>query len=578
MDLQISKVPSDDSGSAGGSVAKVGQDTVGELIARMLEHWRVRHAFGVISIHNMAILDRLGARGNVRFIAARGEAGAVNMADAYARVTGELGVVFTSTGTAAGNAAGALVEALTAGSPVLHITGQVEVEHLDRNRAYIHEAPAQLEMLKAVSKAAYRVLCADEVIPVLTQAAQTALSSPTGPVSVEIPIDIQAALISLPGLLPALAPQRASTDLARVDELAALLKASQRPMILLGGGARGAETEAEALAALGIGIVTSTNGRGVVREDHPMSLGAFNCTPEIQALYDKCDLLIVAGSRLRGNETWTYKLRLPENLAVIDCDAQADGRTYANRLFIHGDVRATLAGLYQRICTTSDGARGRFDTPWRPDSALAGDFAAARSSMRAALRSQLGDYELIVDSIQSHLAPRAAWVRDVTISNSTWGNRYLRIGHTRAGVHAVGGGIGQGLPMAIGAALGSPDGAIALCGDGGLTLCLGELATLADEAPNVTLVLMNDAGYGVIRNIQDADYGGRRYFADILVPDFGKVAAALGLRHEKVTAAGDFDAALVRAQSGRGPAIVEVDMIAIGPYPHRFAGPPRLPQ
>jgi len=489
------------------------------------------------------------------------------MADAYARVTGSLGVAFTSTGTAAGNAAGALIEALTAGSPVLHITGQVESEHLDRNRAYIHEAPAQLQMLQAVSKAAYRITTALELVPVLTRAAQAALSAPGGPVSVEIPVDVQSAPVAMPTRLPDLEPRAVPALDSDVDSLAKLLQASRRPMILLGGGARGSELEVEALASLGIGFVTSTNGRGILREDHPLSLGAFNCTSDVQALYDQCDLLIVAGSRLRGNETWTYQLRLPANLAVIDSDSGANGRTYPSRLFIHGDVRATLAGLCRRL-----------GSDWRAEAALKADIEAARARMHAALRSQLGQYTPIVDSIQSRLPANAAWVRDVTISNSTWGNRYLRVGHSRAGVHAVGGGIGQGLPMAIGAALGLPEGAIVLSGDGGLTLCLGELATLAETAPNVTLVLMNDAGYGVIRNIQDAEYGQRHFFADILTPDFGKVAAALGIRHEKVVAAKDFDAALARARAVPGPAIVEVDMLAIGPYPHRFAGPPRLPQ
>lgn len=545
-----------------------GEDTtVGDLLVRLLEHWQVRHAFGVISIHNMPILDPLGTRGRIRFVPARGEAGAVNMADGYARVTGGLGVAFTSTGTAAANAAGALLEALTAGSPVLHITGQVELEHLGRGRAYIHEAPAQLEMLKAVCKAAYRVESPDELISVLTQAAQTALSAPTGPVSVEIPVDIQAAPAAVPEHLSDLTPQAPLTASVDIDALAALLNASHRPMMVLGGGARGAEAEATMLADRGLGVVTSTNGRGVVPEDHPSSLGAFNCTREVQALYDTCDLLIVAGSRLRGNETWTYRLRLPKNLAVIDCDLRADGRTYANRLFIRGDVRETLAGL----C-------GRLDGGWAPDPALREDLAAARARMRAELRSQLGPYEGLVEAIQARMSAHMAWVRDVTVSNSTWGNRYLRVASSRTGVHAAGGGIGQGLPMAIGAALGCADGAIALCGDGGLALCLGELATLAETAPSLTLVLMNDAGYGVIRNIQDAEYGGRRLFADILVPDFGKVAAALRLRHEKVTSAADFEAALERARSGRGPAIVEVDMCSIGPYPHRFAGPPRRPR
>ena len=126
-------------------------------------------AFGVISIHNMPFLDAIGERGKIRYVCAKGEAGAVNMADAYARVSQGLGVAFTSTGTAAGNAAGAMVEAQTAGTPVLHITGQIDSPHLDKNHGFIHEARDQLTMLKAVSKAAYRVSKAEEALRVLTE-------------------------------------------------------------------------------------------------------------------------------------------------------------------------------------------------------------------------------------------------------------------------------------------------------------------------------------------------------------------------------------------------------------------------
>ena len=131
--------------------------TVGELAARFLEQCGVKAAFGVISIHNMPILDAFHTRQKIRFVSARGEAGACNMADAYARVTGLLGVCVTSTGTGAGNAAGALVEALTAGTPMLHLTGQIESDYLDRDLGFIHEAPAQLAMLRSVSKAAFRI-------------------------------------------------------------------------------------------------------------------------------------------------------------------------------------------------------------------------------------------------------------------------------------------------------------------------------------------------------------------------------------------------------------------------------------
>ncbi|MDB5896219.1 MAG: hypothetical protein JWQ88_3750, partial [Rhodoferax sp.] len=105
--------------------------TVGAAIADFLEHCGVKAVFGVISIHNMPILYALHARGIIRFVMARGEAGAGNMADAFARSTSGLGVCLTSTGPAAGNIACSLVEAYTAGVPLLHLTGQIETQYLD---------------------------------------------------------------------------------------------------------------------------------------------------------------------------------------------------------------------------------------------------------------------------------------------------------------------------------------------------------------------------------------------------------------------------------------------------------------
>ncbi len=156
------------------------QITVGELAARFLEACGVKAAFGVISIHNMPILDAFHRRQTIRFVSARGEAGACNMADAYARVTGKLGVCVTSTGTGAGNAAGALIEALTAGTPLLHLTGQIESPYLDRDLGYIHEAPAQVAMLQAVGKAAFRIRNPETALATLREAVRVALQHPVG--------------------------------------------------------------------------------------------------------------------------------------------------------------------------------------------------------------------------------------------------------------------------------------------------------------------------------------------------------------------------------------------------------------
>ena len=170
---------------------------VGEAIARVLEAHQVESIYGVISIHNLPIADAVGRREKIRFVAARGEAGAVTMADGHSRFKG-LGVALTSTGAGAGNAVGSLIEAMNAGSPVLHLTGQVEREYLDRDASFIHETKDQLTFLRASSKAAFRITSPDNAVGVIREAIRVATTVPMGPVSVELPIDVQAAEIDLP--------------------------------------------------------------------------------------------------------------------------------------------------------------------------------------------------------------------------------------------------------------------------------------------------------------------------------------------------------------------------------------------
>lgn len=537
--------------------------TVGAVIAAFLEECAVSTAFGVISIHNMPILDAIGRRGRIRFVGSRGEAGAVNMADAFARVTGGLGVAVTSTGTAAGNAAGALVEAQTAGAPVLHLTGQIERAHLDRDRAYIHEARDQLGMLRSVSKAAYRVWSPETALPTIKEAVRTALTAPTGPVSVEIPIDVQAAEIDRPEDLSPYPLLPVTPSAEALDGLAERLAGCRRPLLWIGGGARGAGAAVARLADLGFAVVSSTQGRGILPEDHDMSLGAFTTHGAIESFYKTCDAVIVAGSHLRSNETLTYKLQLPRPLFQVDADALAENRSYPCDGFVHGDCGLVLEGIADRL--------GKLDI----DPAFRDDVATSRAGAEASVRGSLGPYAALVDAVQGAVGRDFVWVRDVTISNSTWGNRLLRIFGPRDGVHAVGGGIGQGLPMAIGAALGAGGRkTVCLVGDGGLQLCLGELATAAQERADFVLLVMNSGGYGVIKNIQDAHYGGRHYYVDLLTPDFGTMARSVGIPFRRISAIGEAPDAMAEALARDGPSIIELDMAEIGDFAEAFAGPP----
>lgn len=543
--------------------------TVGAVVAAFLEQCGVKAAFGVISIHNMPILDAFAQRGAIRFVPARGEAGAGNMADAYARSTASLGVCLTSTGPAAGNIAGSMVEALTAGAPLLHITGQIETPYIDKGMSYIHEAPEQLAMLKAVSKAAFRVRSVETVLGTLKRAVQVALTAPTGPVSVEIPIDIQSALVTMPADLSPLPIEAAVPSAAALDALAQRLAAARRPMLWVGGGARHAAAAIRRLQKLGFGVVTTTQGRGTVAEDDAGSLGAYNIQKPVEALYQTCDAMLVVGSRLRGNETLKYELKLPRPLYRIDADAAAEGRCYATEAFVCGDAALALDGLADRLEAAQ----------YQADPALLADLRAAHQQAVATLTDGLGPYAELVRQLQAAAGRNFNWVRDVTVSNSTWGNRELRIFEPGAGVHATGGGIGQGMPMAIGAAVGaavtgSGRKTFCLAGDGGFILNLGELATVVQEKADLLIVLMNDKGYGVIKNIQDVQYGGRRCYADLHTPDYAMLCKSLALPHARVQSLDALPARLGDALAAPGPFLLEIDMLSIGGFKSTFSGPP----
>lgn len=547
------------------------QVTAGDIAAAFLEQCGVEHTFGVISIHNMPILDAIGRRNRIGFIPARSEGGAVNMADANARVRGGLGVAVSSTGTAAGNACGAIVEAMTAGTPLLHLTGQIDSPHLDRQKGFLHEAPDQLGMLGAAGKAAFRVWSPETMLGTLREAVQLAFTPPCGPVSVEIPIDVQAALVPMPVNLDPLPVPVTQPDDAALDALAAALANKKRVMLWLGGGARGASDAVARLVSMGMGVVTSVQGRGVLPGDDQMSLGSFNLQPAVEEFYGTCDAMLVVGSRLRSNETLTYSLKLPDPLYQVDADPLADGRAYPVDMFVCGDAAAALDGLAVRLA-------GKF----KGDPAFGKDIEAARSAAMAGLRKTLGPYNDLLDAVVDAVPRDFVWVRDITLSNTIWGNRLPTLDGPRDGVHALGGGIGQGLPMAVGAALAvQGDGlqeegrkTLLLAGDGGFAVTLGELATAKQENTDIVILLMNDGGYGVIKNIQDAKYGSRHVYVDILGPDWAKLCDSLDIPFVRVGDTADLPQALADGFKTTGPMLIEIDMKAIGDFSQAFAGPP----
>jgi acetolactate synthase-1/2/3 large subunit len=536
--------------------------TVGDLVAEFLSACGVTTAFGIASVHNIPMLDAIGRRNTIRFMMARGELGGAHMADGYARVSGDLGVIFSSTGPGAANAVGGLIEARFAASPVLHITGQTSSRYVDREMGTVHDAVDQLGMMRSVCKGAYRIRSAEQALGVLTRAATEALTPPKGPVSVEVPIDIQRVKIPRPTMLDTfvlpLPPPRVPSTV-ELDELAARVLAAKRPLLWLGNGAKAAGVPAARLLELGFGMVSSANGRGTVPEEHPRNLGALlgSGMKTITDFYETVDLCLVVGSRVRGHETNDFSLKLPANIVQIDTDPAANGRTYPNSYFVCGDAKATLEGLLERIEGKLSIAPG-----------YAQEFEALKRKAQEEFLGTLGVYGTFPAQLRKVMPRDAIWVRDVTQNNTTWGNRIFPLNDPRQNVYPVGAGIGQGLQLGIGAAAAAGNRrTVVMTGDGGFFLNVGELWTAVQEKLDLTVVVMNDRGYGVIKRIQDATQQGRRFFADLQGPELEKLAALSDIPFFRCTSAETFGATVAKALEVRGLTLVEVDMHKVGEFP-----------
>ncbi|MBP6114492.1 MAG: thiamine pyrophosphate-binding protein [Acinetobacter sp.] len=536
---------------------------VGEAIARVLEAHQVKSMYGVISIHNLPIADAVGRREKIRFVAARGEAGCVTMADSDSRFTG-LGVALTSTGAGAGNAVGSLIEAMNAGSPVLHLTGQVEREYLDRDASFIHETKDQLTFLKASSKAAFRITSPENAVGVIREAIRVATTVPMGPVSVEIPIDVQAAEIDLPANLgPVKALQLPVAEDAEVSLIADAIKAAKRPVFWIGGGTLNAVEEVKAIADLGIPVVSSTHARGVLADSHPRTLGAFHNSAAVEQLLKDADLLVVVGSRLRSNETKTYSVVFPDNIIQVDANPVAQQRNYKVNQFICAEAKDMLARVVNALNGNSK-VNADYDA----------EIKAARENAIEALRTQMDQYALICDHLRTALPEDGIFVRDITMSGSTWGSRLFPVQTPNKNIHSLAGAIGLGLAHAIGASIANPTKkVVGLVGDGGLMLGIGEIATMAQENTDMVLMVMNDGGYGVMRGIQNNYFGGRQYFNELHTPDYQALGESMGVKSWKVGSADEFKKAIKEAIDLNGPAVIELDMNSIGPL--KFAGPPQ---
>lgn len=539
--------------------------TGGEAVVDALRALGVRHVFGIVSVHNLPIFDAILRDGSIRHVPVRHEQAALHAADAYARATGRLGVAIASTGPGTTNAMTGLFEAAAASSPVLLITGQVESLWYGKGKGALHEAEGQLAMLRTVCRRAELVRRPEAIARTLLEVAQDVLDGRPQPGAVEIPIDFQyrRGAADLPAI-PPLEPPRPEPE--AVDRALELLRSTRRRLVWAGGGAIAADAGPalrQLAEALDAPVFTTVNGRGVLAEDHPLSMGPLTNHPSLQPVFDEADLLLAIGTRFQGGATRNWALRLSMPIVHVDVDPSVVGRNYPATVAMIADARLALEALRERLDAPANEAE------------FTASAIAARDALRARLREEIGpDHAAIMETIREFLPRDGVIVRDATVPSYLWGNRLLPILEPRTSIYPASAAIGPGLPFAIGAAVGTGRPVVVIQGDGGLMLSIGELATLAQERLPVVLCVFDDGGYGVLRSIQARTFGGRTIGVDLATPDFPAVARAMGVAGQRVSTPAQFREAFREAVARGGPTLIAIDMASLAPM-RGFPQPPR---
>ncbi|WMX43882.1 thiamine pyrophosphate-binding protein [Streptomyces roseicoloratus] len=304
----------------GGDPAGAGSLTGGEAVVRALAAHGVTDAFGIPGTHDLEIFRHLGPYG-IRHVTSRHEQGSGYAADAYARVSGRPGVAITTTGPALLNIAAAVGQAYSDSVPLLVVSPGMPLRHPRQSTGLLPGMRSRTDALRAVAAVGHRVSSVDEIGAAVARAFTLFRTRRPRPVHIEVPLDLLEAVEPAGPVRTAPPAGHALPHPAALAAAADALSAARRPALVLGGGARAASAECRALAALlGAPVVTTANGKGVVDERHPLSLGVSLHSPAVQKWLADRDVVLAVGTELAESDDWGPLPALTGSLIRVDLD------------------------------------------------------------------------------------------------------------------------------------------------------------------------------------------------------------------------------------------------------------------
>jgi acetolactate synthase-1/2/3 large subunit len=524
----------------------------GEVVVRSLKAHGVDVVFGLPGIHALAIYDGLRAHPEVRQIAVRHEQTAVYMADGYARVSNRPGVAILTTGPGTANAAGALGTAWWDSVPVLAVTSTIPSGLLGKQKGYLHEPKDQRALLESVTAHAVTVLRTEDIPAAVHEAFRSMLTGRPRPEAIEIATDMLTRRLDVEAVpwITEVSFQRPKPPAEAIARAADLLSRAERPVVWAGGGVNrsGAERELREVAErLGVPVVTTVQGAGAFPCDHPLSLGFRPTEPAVAELVAQGDALLAVGTKFAQGMTNSWSMKLPGRIVHIDIDPGEFDKNYPAAATVAGDARAALAALLEALPA---GNR----TPWT------GDLAPFRERVEAEMRAR-GDAETASLQAIRRAVPRDGVIVWDQTKPAYWASRSFPVFEPRTFLYPGFGTLGFAFPTALGAKVAAGERpVVAVCGDGGFQYALAELATAVQFGIDVVVVMFNDGAWGILGDLQDRMFEGRRYAIELTNPDFMKLADAYGVRGQRLHGPDGLERAIRTAIDTGGVWLIEVQM------------------
>jgi len=529
----------------------------GDLVVETLEALGAHTVFGIPGQHALGLFDAMG-RGHLHFVSSRIENNSAFAADGYSRATGQPGVLFLSTGPGALTSLAGLQEAYATGVPMVVVSSQIPTAGLGaRRRGMLHQLDDQALAASQVTKSQRTIQHASAIPSALREAWAEAITAPQGPVWVEVPQDILLAPVITPPVQDIAAqalsvPARAEL----LEEAARLLAGARRPLVVAGGGVRRGQAEAallELAETLNAPVICSPGGKGAFPWEHPLSLQSWIEDVHMSELIEDADVLLAVGTSL-GEVTSNYFTLAPRGrLIQVDAEVRVLESNHP-ALGIHADAGEALPALNTAVAGLLENDDAARDWHGRSPREVV---ATALDTVRERLAGQGLEHELgFMAAVRAAVPDGMQTFWDMTISAywgwSCWDSRQGQF-HSAQGA----GGIGWAYGAAIGGSVGLGERVLAVSGDGSSMYSVSELATARQHDAPVTWLIVDDGGYGILREYMEGAFG-QATATELSRPDFVALAKSFGVPARRV-AAEDVEQALSDALAADGPNVVVVE-------------------